>query len=54
MLENFVMFDVSPSDDLNVLLDADMNGLCICRKKFFKIKINKIIFEVYYVTRKVK
>ncbi|XP_065633479.1 uncharacterized protein LOC136069175 [Quercus suber] len=27
---------------------------CICRKKFFKIKINKILFEVYYVTRKIK
>ena len=27
MMENFVMFDTSPSDDLNVLLNADMNGL---------------------------
>ncbi|XP_075670215.1 uncharacterized protein LOC142639980 [Castanea sativa] len=27
MLENFVMFDTSPFEDLNVLLDADMNGL---------------------------
>ena len=27
---------------------------CICRKKFFKIKINKIIFKINYVTRKIK
>ena len=27
MMENFVVFDTSPSDDLNVLLDADMKGL---------------------------
>ena len=27
MIENFVAFDTSLSDDLNVLLDVDMNGL---------------------------
>ena len=27
MIENFVAFNTSLSDDLNVLLDADMNGL---------------------------
>nr|XP_023880347.1 uncharacterized protein LOC111992720 [Quercus suber] len=27
MMEIFVVFDTSPSDDLNVLLNADMNGL---------------------------
>ena len=26
MMENFVVFDISPFDDLNVLLDANMNG----------------------------
>ena len=32
MMENFVMFDTSPSDDLNVLLNADMNGLYYYRR----------------------
>ena len=32
MVENFVMFDASPSDDLNVLLNADMNGLYYYRR----------------------
>nr|XP_023878341.1 uncharacterized protein LOC111990789 [Quercus suber] len=27
---------------------------CICRKKFFKIKINKILFKIYYIIRKMK
>ena len=27
LMENFVVFDTSPSDDLNVLLEVDMNGL---------------------------
>ena len=27
MTENFAVFDVSPSDALNVLLDEDVNGL---------------------------
>ena len=27
MMENFVVFDSSPYDDLNVLFDTDMNGL---------------------------
>ena len=27
LLENFVVFDTSPSDDLNVLFEADRNGL---------------------------
>ena len=25
-----------------------------CKKKFFKIKINKILFKINYVTRKIK
>ena len=32
MMENFVMFDTSPSDDLNVLLNANMNGLYYYRR----------------------
>ena len=32
MMENFVMFDTFPSDDLNVLLNADMNGLYYYRR----------------------
>ena len=32
MMENFVMFDTSPSNDLNVLLDADMNELYYYRR----------------------
>ena len=27
---------------------------CIWINKFFKIKINKILFKIYYVTRKIK
>ena len=27
LLENFFVFDTSPSDDLNILLEADRNGL---------------------------
>ena len=27
MMENFVVFDSSPYDDLNVLFDTDMSGL---------------------------
>ena len=27
MTENFAVFDASPSNDLNVLLDVDVNGL---------------------------
>ncbi|XP_034675331.1 uncharacterized protein LOC117906425 [Vitis riparia] len=27
---------------------------CFCKKKFFKIKINKILFTIYNVTRKIK
>ena len=27
MMENFVVFDSSPYDDLNVLFDTNMNGL---------------------------
>ena len=27
---------------------------CFRRKKFFKIKINKILFKINYVTRKIK
>lgn len=27
MMEIFVVFDTSPSNDLNVLLDSDVNGL---------------------------
>ena len=32
MMENFVVFDTSPSDDLNVLLDVDMKGLYYYRR----------------------
>ena len=32
MMENFVMFDTSPFDDLNVLLNADMNRLYYYRR----------------------
>ena len=32
MMENFVVFDNSRSNDLNVLLDANMNGLCYYRR----------------------
>ncbi|XP_030949915.1 uncharacterized protein LOC115973816 [Quercus lobata] len=28
--------------------------VCICRKKLFKIKVNKIIFKIEYVTKKIK
>ena len=32
MMENFVVFDTTPSNDLNVLLDADMNELYYYRR----------------------
>ena len=32
LAENFVVFDTSPSDDLNVLLEADRNGLYYYRR----------------------
>ncbi|KAL5537432.1 hypothetical protein UlMin_042953 [Ulmus minor] len=27
---------------------------CYCRKKFFKIKVDKVLFEINYVARKIK
>ena len=32
MMENFVVFNTSPYDDLSVLFDADMNGLYYYRR----------------------
>ena len=32
MIENFVVFDTTPSNDLNVLLDVDMNELYYYRR----------------------
>ena len=60
MTENFVVFDTSPFDDLNVLLDANMNGRYYHRRvsnpltSMASLKLSVVVLYMHPINQKKK